>query len=108
MSRLGKRYFAKMNYLNFKDEYITKYRSLDIRVMNFNIKDYNKLVILLGMWKGLHKLFLKERKYGHGYRNKHRHKLRTYHRNYKRRKWGWHGLYTNTFDLLGVKCLFWI
>ena len=86
MSRLGKRFIAKKKYFDYKSEYMSNYGSLDYRIKDFNISDYNNLVLLLGQWRGLHKLFLAERKYGHRYRNKNRTKLRDYHRHYKRRK----------------------
>jgi len=89
MSRIGKRYFAKSEYLSFKRYFFSYYPKPNGLAFdnpsNEKKKDMIKLFILLGIWKGLHKKFLEDRKYGNKYRNKNRNKLRSYHRHYKRK-----------------------
>jgi len=81
----------KEKYLKERAKWRAKYGRADIRKLLSEkpsdelLDDTAKLFIALGQWRAHHKRNLKSRAYQTTYRIRNREKMRTYHRNYKRR-----------------------
>lgn len=81
----------KEKYLQERAKWRAKYGRISIKQLLSEdqsdelLDDTGRLLIALGQWRAHHKRNLKARAYQTTYRIRNREKMRTYHRNYKRR-----------------------
>lgn len=81
----------KETYLKERAKWRAKYGRMNVKQMLSEkpsdelIDDTARLFIALGQWRAHHKRNLKARAYQTTYRIRNREKMRTYHRNYKRK-----------------------